>query len=142
MTYQTGTLISELKASLTEQRYHPVAIDNYCRNADYFLRHLSERGIALEAVTSEDVSSYLRLAVRRFRKRHGRAPARDWISIPRSGIHALLRRALKSFPPEPPIVDAGDRFRRNVLAHYEAWLREERGLRCGPGTHGHRAMHR
>ena len=52
--------------ALTQQRYNPVVVDNYCRNADYFLSYLAERKIALEAVTPTDVSNYLRLAVQRF----------------------------------------------------------------------------
>jgi hypothetical protein len=32
MPYESGTLIAELKESLTWQRYNPVAIHNYCRN--------------------------------------------------------------------------------------------------------------
>jgi hypothetical protein len=108
MSHKTSTLIAELKDSLTQQRYNRVAIHNYCRNADYFLRHLSERGIALETVTPDDVSRYLRLAVRRFRKRHGHPPAPRRESIPRAGIHALLRHTLKCWPPEPDVADAGE----------------------------------
>ena len=128
MPQEPSTLIARLKELLTQQRYNRVAIHNYCRNAEYFLQHLSERGIILEAATPDDVSSYLRLAVRRFRKRHGHPPAHCWEAIPRAGIHALLRHSLKCWPPEPEAADAGERLCREVLAHYEAWLREERGL--------------
>nr|RAV94505.1 integrase [Aerococcus mictus] len=128
MPQDPSTLVAELKTSLTQQRFNRVAIHNYCRNAEYFLQHLSERGITLDAVTPDDVSNYLRLAVRRFRKRHGHPPAPRWEAIPRSGIHALLRHSLKRWPPEPEAADAGERLCREVLAHYEAWLREERGL--------------
>jgi integrase/recombinase XerD len=94
-------LVAELKDALTRQRYNRVAVHNYCRNAGYFLAYLAARKIALEAVTPADVTNYLRFAVRQFRERHGRAPARYWIGIPRSGIHALLKLALKRWPPEP-----------------------------------------
>lgn len=128
MSHESGTLIAELKELLTQQRYNRVAIHNYCRNADHFLQHLSDRGIALEAVTPDDVSDYLCLAVRRFLKRHGHPPASRWTSIPRAGIHALLRHALKSWPPEPPTADAGERLCREVCDHYQTWLGEKRGL--------------
>lgn len=128
MPQDPSTLVAELKTSLTQQRFNRVAIHNYCRNAEYFLQHLSERGITLDAVTPDDVSNYLRLAVRRFRKRHGHPPAPRWEAIPRSGTHALLRHSLKRWPPEPEAADAGERLCREVLAHYETWLREERGL--------------
>src|SRR6478672_10019951 len=101
MPHGYGTLVAELKDALTRQRYNRVAVHNYCRNAGYFLAYLAAREIALEAVTPADVTNYLRFAVRQFRKRHGRAPARYWVGIPRSGIHALLKLALKRWPPEP-----------------------------------------
>jgi len=69
--HDSSALLAQLREALTQTRYNPVAIGNYCRNADKFLCHLAQRKIALEAVTPDDVSSYLRLAVRQFRKRHG-----------------------------------------------------------------------
>ncbi len=128
MPHGYGTLVAELKDALTRQRYNRVAVHNYCRNAGYFLAYLAARKIALEAVTPADVTNYLRFAVRQFRKRHGRAPARYWVGIPRSGIHALLKLALKRWPPEPAATDAGERLCREVCDQYQTWLREERGL--------------
>ncbi|GLS32434.1 Site-specific recombinase XerD [Mesorhizobium albiziae] len=128
MSHEYGALVSQFRETLTQQRYNPVVVHNYCRNADYFLCYLVERKIALETVTPTEVSNYLRLAVRQFRKRHGRAPARYWVSIPRSGIHGLLRLALKRWPPEPATSDAGELLCREVCDHYQTWLREERGL--------------
>ena len=128
MSHEHCTLVAELRDALTRQRYNRVVIHNYCRNADYFLSHLAARKIALESVTPTDVANYLRLAVQRFRKRHGRAPARYWIGIPRSGIHGLLKLALKRWPPELPAADAGDLLCREVCEQYQTWLREQRGL--------------
>lgn len=128
MPHGYGTLVAELKDALTRQRYNRVAVHNYCRNAGYFLAYLAARKIALEAVTPADVTAYLRFAVRQFCKRHGRAPARYWVGIPRSGIHALLKLALKRWPPEPAATDAGGRLCREVCDQYQTWLREERGL--------------
>ena len=128
MTHDHSALIAQFREALTQQRYNPVAVYNYCRNADYFLRYLAERKIALEAVTPTEVSNYLRLAVRQFRKHHGRAPARYWVSIPRAGIHGLLRLALKRWPPEPATSDASELLCREVCDQYQTWLREERGL--------------
>jgi len=128
MPHDSSILIAKLRETLTRQRYNPVAIHNYCRNACYFLCYLEERKITLEAVTPTHVSNYLRLAVRQFRKRHGRAPARRWIGIPRSGIHGLLKLTLKHWPPEPATADAGELLCRKVCDQYQTWLREERGL--------------
>lgn len=128
MTHGYSALVSELRDALTRLRYNRVAVHNYCRNADHFLAYLTVREIALEAVTPADVTAYLRFAVRQFRKRHGRAPARYWIGIPRSGIHALLKLALKRWPPETAAINAGGRLCREVCDQYQTWLREERGL--------------
>ena len=68
-------LIARLEETLTCQRYSRVVVHNYCRHARDFLSYLSERSIALEAVTPTQVSQYLRCAVRRFRERRGRPPA-------------------------------------------------------------------
>jgi integrase/recombinase XerD len=128
MPHDHSALIDHFREHLTQQRYSRVVIHNYCHYADYFLCYLAERKIALEAVTPTEVSNYLRFAVRHFHKCHGRAPARDWISIPRSGIHGLLKLALKRWPPEPAPSDAGELLCRDVCDQYQTWLREERGL--------------
>lgn len=128
MSQEYGALVAELKDALTRQRYSRVVIRNYCRNADYFLAYLAARKIALEAVTPTDVENYLCHAVRQFRARHDRAPACYWISIPRSGIHALLKLALKPWPPKPVTTDAGELLGQEVCNQYLTWLREERGL--------------
>jgi site-specific recombinase XerD len=128
MSHKYEALVSRFRETLTQQRYHPVAVHNYCRNADHFLCYLAERKIPLEVVTPTEVSIYLRLAVRRFRERHGRPPAPYWVSIPRAGIHGLLRLALKRWPAERATSDAGELLCREVCSQYRTWLREERGL--------------
>jgi len=128
MPHEYGALIAELRDTLTRRRYNRVAIYNYCRNADCFLSYLAGREVELEAVTPTEVADYLCLAVRAFRERHGRAPARNWVSIPRAGIHGLLKLALKRWPPEPAATDAGELLCREVCDQYQTWLREQRGL--------------
>ena len=121
-------LVAQFRETLTQQRYNPVVVQNYCRNADDFLSYLEGRRIALDGVTPTTVSNYLDLAVQRFRRRHRRAPASDWVSIPRSGIHGLLTLALKRWPPEPTISDTRGLLCREICTQYQTWLQEERGL--------------
>ena len=128
MSHDHVSLIAAYREELAHLHYSPVVIHNYSRNADLFLSYLAERKIALEEVTSETVSKYLALAVRRFRGRHGKAAARDWISIPRSGIHGLLKVALKQWPPEKVAASTGEALCRDVCNQYRTWLQEERGL--------------
>ncbi len=128
MSHEYGALVLQFRETLTQQRYNRVVVDSYCRNADYFLSYLAEWKIAFEAVTPTDVSNYLCLAVQRFCEGHSRAPARYWVSIPRAGIHGLLRLTLKHWPPEPATSDVGELLCREVCDQYQTWLREERGL--------------
>jgi integrase/recombinase XerD len=128
MSHDHSALIAQLRELLTQQRYNAVAVHNYCRNAGKFLNFLERRKIAVEAATRTEVSSYLRSDVRRFRQRHGYAPAAQWQSIPRAGIHALLRLVQKQWPPEPPAAGPGEVLCRAVCSEYEEWLRVERGL--------------
>jgi integrase/recombinase XerD len=120
--------ISRLKADLTQQRYSPVVVQTYCSYAADFLCYLDRLGIALEYVTPADVSDHLRLAVRQFRKRYGHSPSPGWTSIPRAGIHGLLRLMLKRWPPDPVLSDPREIFCRTVYHDYREWLSVERGL--------------
>ena len=121
-------LIAELRGTLTRQRYSPVVVGNYCAYARGFLDHLARRNILVADVSEAQVAQYLRHATALFRKRRGRTPGLYWHSIPRSGIHALLRLAQGQWPPVRKITCAADAVRFTICDEYETWLREERGL--------------
>jgi site-specific recombinase XerD len=121
-------LIAELRGTLTRQRYSPVVVGNYCAYARGFLDHLARRNILVADVSEAQVAQYLRHATALFRKRRGRTPGPYWHSIPRSGIHALLRLAQGQWPPVRKITCAADVVRFTICDEYETWLREERGL--------------
>ncbi|MFZ7093524.1 tyrosine-type recombinase/integrase [Primorskyibacter sp. 2E233] len=120
--------LSKLRDMLRRQRYSPTVIHNYCLYAGQFLAYLEERAIDLRDVTPDLVAQYLRHAVRQFQLDRGRAPGSSWASIPRSGIHALLRSALSEWPPAPPAMTEAERFAHEICDQYERWLRAERGL--------------
>jgi len=121
-------LIAELRVALTRQQYSPVVVGNYCAYARGFFDHLARRNIPVADVSEAQVAQYLRHAIALFRKRHGRPPGPYWHSIPRSGIHALLRLAQGQWPPAPKVTCASDVVRFTICDEYETWLREERGL--------------
>jgi site-specific recombinase XerD len=121
-------LIAELKIVLIGQRYSQVVAGNYCAYARGFLDYLARRRIPITEVTAAQVAHYLHYAIALFRKRHGRPPGSYWHSIPRSGIHALLRLAQGQWPPAPKATCAADTLRFAICDEYETWLREERGL--------------
>ena len=121
-------LIAKLAAELTRQSYSPVVVRNYCAYARDFLVHLARYEIPVTAVTPEDVAHFMRHAVANFRNRRDRPPGPHWHSIPRSGIHALLRLAHGQWPPEPEVVGPEATLRHEICLKYETWLRDERGL--------------
>jgi integrase len=128
MSNTNDQLITELRAVLASQRYSPVVAGNYCAYARGFLDYLAQRSIPITEVTEAQVAHYLHHAIALFRKRHGRPPGSYWHSIPRSGIHALLRLAQGQWPPAPKATCAADTLRFAICDEYETWLREERGL--------------
>jgi len=121
-------LIAELRVLLTRQQYSPVVVGNYCAYARGFLDHLARRNILVADVSEAQVAQYLREVIALFRKRHGRPPGPYWHSIPRSGIHMLLRLAQGQWPPAPKVTCASDAVRFTICDEYETWLCEERGL--------------
>lgn len=127
MPHDRGALIGELRALLTQQRFNPVVVHNYCRSAELFLQYLAWRDIAVHAATLDHVSGYLRYARRRSHLRFGHPPAPRWESIPRAGIHALLRLVQKQWPPEPSASSAAEVLCRSICGEYREEL-EQRGL--------------
>ena len=121
-------LIAELRSVLTRQKYSPVVIGNYCAYARWFLEYLARRSVPITEVTEAHVAHHLHHAIIMFRKRHGRLPGPYWHSIPRSGIHALLRLAQGQWPPVRKATSAAEAMRFAICDEYENWLREERGL--------------
>jgi integrase/recombinase XerD len=128
VSHDRRALSDQLRALLTQQRYDSVVIHNYCRGAEHFLEYLARRDIAADAATPDHVSGYLHHAVRRFRRRHGHPPAPRWQSIPRAGIHALLRLVQKRWPPELPPANPAEALCRSVCDEYREWLHVQRGL--------------
>ncbi|SFB56839.1 Site-specific recombinase XerD [Rhizobium sp. NFR07] len=128
MSNSNDDLITELRTVLSRQHYSPTVVGNYCAYACGFLDHLLQRSIPVMNVSEAEVTEYLRHAIALFQERHGRPPRPYWHSIPRSGIHALLRLAQGQWPPAPIATCAVDALRLAICDEYETWLREERGL--------------
>ena len=128
MPHDRSALINQLRAHLTQQRYNFAVIHNYCRSAGPFLAYLARRKTAVDTAKPDHVSSYLRFARRQFRRRHGHPPALRWESIPRAGIHALLRLVQKPWPPEQPPASPAEALCRSVCNEYREWLQVQRGL--------------
>lgn len=128
MTDTDCELIVKLAEALAHQKYSPVVVGNYCCYARAFLDYLAARDMQVTKVTPSQIEQYLRHAILSFRNRHGRPPGPHWHSIPRSGIHALLRLAQGQWPPALEVVGPDAVLRHAICHAYERWLRDERGL--------------
>ena len=128
MSNTNRDLITELADGLARQNYSPVVVRNYCAYARQFLDYLAQHEIPVTAVTPSRVARYLDHAAVAFRKRHWRRAGPCWRSIPRAGVHALLRLAQGQWPPEPDVVGPEAKLRHEICCNYATWLREERGL--------------
>lgn len=128
MSDSNDDLITELGTVLSHQQYSPTVVGNYCAYARGFLDYLSRQNIPVTGVSEVQVAQYLGDAIALFQERHGRSPGPYWHSIPRSGIHALLRLVQGQWPPTPIATCTADALRLTICAEYETWLREERGL--------------
>jgi len=128
MPHYRRALIDQLRAHLTQQRYNLAVIHNQCRGAEHFLEYLARRNVAVDTATPDHVASYLNGALRRFRRRHGHLAAPRWESIPRAGIHALLRLVQKRWPPETPPASSVEALCRSLCNEYREWLQMQRGL--------------
>lgn len=128
MSSNSDHLIAALRTELIRQQYSPTVVHNYCAYARGFLDHLFLENIPVADVSEVQVAQYLRHAIVLFQERHGRSPGPYWHSIPRSGIHALLRLAQGQWPPAPIATCPADALRFAICEEYETWLREERGL--------------
>ena len=128
MTDTDCELIAKLGKVLAHQKYSPVVVGNYCCYARAFLDYLVRRDMPVTTVTPPQVEQYLRHTIWSFRNRHGRPPGPHWHSIPRSGIHALLRLAQGQWPPALEVIGPDATLRQAICLAYETWLRDERGL--------------
>lgn len=129
---QFEPLLEKLREHLREERYGKCARFGYPYAARSFLRYLERRGASLEAVTPAALERYLdsrrlkdsrRLYPKQFRRMH------------RAAIKMLLRVVCGRWPPEDLPVSAQERADREIIDHYDAWMKDLRGL--SPYTRRH-----
>jgi site-specific recombinase XerD len=122
--------LARLGDHLRTEKYHPQIVNRWTACARHFLEYLRKRATPVERAQPCHVAGYLRLALRRYVRRHHHDPPgiSDWRNSHRSGIHMLLRLVHASWPPAPQPASARDRFQAALLDGYVTWERERRGL--------------
>jgi integrase/recombinase XerD len=122
--------LGQLREQLTLARYAPTVIVRYVVFARLFLRYLAKRHVRLDEVEPVHVSKHLTCELRRYRQRHGRAPASmtRWRSSHTAGIHQLLRVVRGCWPIAAAARSPSEAYCNGLLAEFAQWLHEQRGL--------------
>jgi site-specific recombinase XerD len=122
--------LERFRQHLTEQRFQPPVIPQKMSVVRAFLRFLQSHSIAVEAVTPEDVTSYLESRLAEFQRKHKRHPRN--VSVYHYQQTGPIRRYLQlvrgQWPPGKPIEGELDVFRRQVCTGYGNWLTDLHGL--------------
>jgi len=98
-----------------------------------FLSYLQQRNITARAVHPSDVTSFLRMRLRKFRARFHRSPrnAVSWQRQYTAPINRFLRLVQPQWPPSPPPDSDRERFHQEITKAYGRWLTEINGFSKG-----------
>ena len=125
--------LSKLKNHLEGERYATSTASRCMTAARHFLVQIGARCVDIDAAQPANVELYLQQALRRYCRRHGRAPSyKSWRCLQTDGIYMLLRLAQGRWPPVAAAIQPAEEFRRELCGAYARWMA---GL-CGrsPGT--------
>src|SRR5687768_8625766 len=94
-------LLARMRDALGRARYHRAVVNRYVLFAKQFLDYLADSGFRVEDIEPHHVEKFLGRELRRYRRRHGRAPTsmRGWRSLYTVAIRHLLRMVRGSWPP-------------------------------------------
>jgi len=135
-----ASLIERLRYHLKTEGYSPAIQRRYPTLARHFLDYCDREHLATEAVRSRHVTQFLRGRYRLVRRRHREpAPLHEWRRRYTGAIHMLLRLVHGTWPLADPPASALEASHRDIVHHYDAWLRDMRGLR--PETRTKRTTH-
>jgi len=115
--------LSKLKNHLERERYATSSASRCVTAARHFLDHIGAKCVDIDAAQPADVELYLQQALRRYRRRHGRAPGyKSWRRLQTDGIHMLLRLAHDRWPPVTAAINPAEEFRQEICGAYARWM--------------------
>jgi integrase/recombinase XerD len=123
----------KLKTHVQAERYAASTTSRCMTAARHFLVGLERPNVEVAAAQPRHVKHYLQQALRRYRRRHGRAPGYErWRCLQTDGIHMLLRLVQGRWPPVEAAMGAAEELQREVCGAYAQWMAGS----CGrsPGT--------
>jgi site-specific recombinase XerD len=135
LSYAAEMRLAKMQDHLCAQHYGSTVIINYVANARAFLHALEHEGHSIETVLPADVEHYLD-GLRRKRDRQKLPPV--WRRAHRAAVHMLLRLAQGRWPPEIEPSTVEEIAVAKLVADYDAWMLQLRGLSVSTRANGRR----
>lgn len=122
--------LDELRQYLRGAGYADCSVKHLSAAGRQFLDYLHERDIAIEAVQPAQVVMYMRRRLREYCRSHGRMPLnlKAWRKWCTDGLVRLLRLVHSQWPPPRPARSPAEAHAQTLVADYERWLKDCRGL--------------
>ena len=127
---QRNALLDQFRGHLSTRRYASRVINRYVAVAGHFLHFLERQHTPIATAQPHHVAMYLQSELRRFHRRHGRAPSSidDWRRSHTPGIHEFLRMLTGQWPPISDATTPVEAFIQELCRDYTQWLGDQRGL--------------
>ena len=121
--------LAALKGHLLEERYHAGNARQCMAAARNFLAFLHKEHTTIADAQPETVERYVQWVLRKYRRRHGHAPAYEgWRCSHTSGVHILLRMVRGRWPPAPAAVTPFELYKRKLCEEFATSMIDLRGL--------------
>lgn len=121
--------LSALKGHLLEERYHAGNARQCMAAARNFLAFLHKEHTTIADAQPETVERYVQWVLRKYRRRHGHAPAYEgWRCSRTSGVHILLRMVRGQWPPAPVPGTPFELYKRTLCEEFATSMIDLRGL--------------
>ena len=122
-------LIEKLRTHLRAEEYSRRVQRWYPARARHFLEYCYAKALTIEDVRSVHVTQFLHRQYQLFCRRHREPmPLQKWRHRYTGAVHMLLRLVHGRWPVPDPPATALEAFHRGLVDHYDAWLRDLRGL--------------
>ena len=127
---QRNALLTQFKEHLSKKRYASRVINRYVAIARHFLCFLEQQHTSIAAAQPTHVAMYLQSELRRFHRRHGRAPGSigAWRCSHTPGIHEFLRMLTGQWPSIPGSLSPAEAFIQMLCREYTQCLDDQCGL--------------
>jgi integrase/recombinase XerD len=121
--------LAALKGHLLEERYHAGNARQCMAAARNFLAFLHKEHTTIADAQPETVERYVQWVLRKYRRRHGHAPAYEgWRCSRTSGVHILLRMVRGQWPPAPVPGTPFELYKRTLCEEFATSMIDLRGL--------------